>query len=139
MDQTITPRPRYGQVQRKSLVTELFGRLAGLRSPAAAHKRELQAPRDVESLLTACKERGALVRARSLLRRFQNILAAPAPKFSPDLQLEVQAADQMEDTLEHEFLVAPTPENRARWLRGRLTEAEAQERLTRALESMVEL
>lgn len=125
----------YGKGHRRSVVTDLFGRLVGLRTASAAHKRELQAPADTVALLEACKQRGALVRARVLLRRFANVLADPAPARTADLQLEAQAADQLEDTHEHEYLIHPTPETEARWLRSRHIEAEAQERLTRALEA----
>jgi hypothetical protein len=131
--QSRNPQPRKNH--RRSVVTALFGALRGLRTDAAAHRRELQVVPDAEALLTACQASGRLGRARLILRRLASVIEPrEVPAFCQELQLAAQAADQLEDQAEHEALVTGDPKAKARWLRALRQSHDHDEQLIAALE-----
>lgn len=132
MAQIQAPR-KYRSADR---VTKAYQALRGSASPGSAHQLELRVRRNAVELVRFYQRIGATDRASRFLFQLELARAGgTAPTLTNDLIADAQAADQLEDHWEHEYLLHRTPEARDRWLKALGAAVVRYQTLMRALES----
>jgi hypothetical protein len=136
MSDNVMPQTPSRNDHRQSVVTESFRKRLGLFTQSAAHRRELQSPKDVEALLESCMAHGQLVRAEALLARFDRIVHPVAVEpLTDELVLQADLADKEEDVLETRAHLTRCPVAKRRWARAHQRAEALARRLTRAFGS----
>lgn len=120
--------------RRTDRVAVAYQALRGSRSVEAAHQHELKLRREVLALVAVYRRVGARARGVRLLSDLQGALFDDAPALTSELRREAQAADQLEDHIEHEIgLTGETPALLARWERATVAEVETAQRKLAAI------
>lgn len=120
--------------RRADRVAVAYQALRGSRSPEAAHQHELKLRREILVLVSVYRRVGARARGVRLLADLETALFGEAPTLTVELRREAQAADQLEDHIEHEIgLEGETPALLARWERASVAELETAQRKLAAI------
>lgn len=126
-----------GKYQRHDPGLAQYVAEGGSRTLDGAHAKEIRVKGEAVKIVRSYVAAGKIARAQVFIARLQQEIPHDIPTETDDLVLEAQAADQHEDSLEHEYHLTRDPAVRRRWLRARKAAAVIEERLTRALEAVV--